>query len=207
MKQQYIILEIVLLAIAVLYFWIKLKKNQDTNEPNVPSEQKGKNIPIVLEFDKNDLDNTNDLDDHLYNLIQKYYPDYDDECFDNLDSVARTFVLIVNLDGQVQNGGLIQFIDNSTGGYFHETIEAAKNIKNEKLVNILNKIIAQYPDHQIPKDWDERRALWDSMCEENENDEKWDKFWDNLDDEYYDNANAMNEELIEYLKANAKIME
>jgi hypothetical protein len=207
MKQLYIILGIVLLAIAGFYLWIKTKKNQDTNEPNFPSELKGKNIPIVLEFDKNDLYNTNDLDDHLYNLIQKYYPDYDDESFDNLDSVARTFVLIVNLDGQVQNGGLIQFIDNSSGDYFHETIEAAKNIKNEKLVDILNKIIAQYPERQIPKDWDERRALWDSMCEENENDEKWDKFWDDLDDEYYDNANAMNEELIQYLKANAKIKE
>lgn len=207
MKLSYIILGILLLAITVIFFWVKSKKNQDSNELNFPLKHKGNNIPIVLEFAKNDLYSKSDLDDHLYNLIQKYYPDCDNESFDNLDSVARTFVLIVNLDGQVQNGGLIQFIDNSTGDYFHETIEAAENIKNEKLVEILNKITIQYPERQIPKDWDERRSLWDSMCEQHENDDNWDKFWDDLDDEYYDNANSMNKELIEYLRANAKIKE
>jgi hypothetical protein len=207
MRQLYIILGIVILGIATLYFWIKTKRNQDTNEPNVSPEKKSKNIPIVLEFDKNDLYSTSDLDDHLYNLIQKYYPDYDDESFDYLDSVARTFVLIVNLDGQVQNGGLIQFIDNSTGDYFHETIEAAKIIENDQLVEVLTRITTEYPDKQIPKDWDERRELWDLMCEKHEGDEKWDKFWEDLDDQYYDNANLMNQKLIDYLKANAKIKE
>jgi Domain of unknown function (DUF4375) len=205
MKQLYILLGILILTIVAVYFWIKTNRYKATNAPIVSSEQKLKNTPIVLEFDKDDLYSSRDLDDLLSTLIQKYYPDYDYESFLNLDSVARTFVLIVNLDGQVQNGGLIQFIDNSTGEYFHETIEAAKNIKNDKLVAILTKITTQYPVHQIPKDWDERRALWDSMCEHNENDETWDKFWDDLDHEYYDNANAMNKDLIEYLKANAKI--
>ncbi|MGV3610463.1 MAG: DMP19 family protein [Fluviicola sp.] len=176
-------------------------------KPINSSKGKTNDIPITLEIDHQDLYPSDNLDDLLYNLIQKYYPDYDDYSFKNLDSVARTFVLIVNIDGQVQNGGLIQFIDNSTGDYFHETIESAKIIQNEKLVEILSKAATQYPNKQIPKDWDERRELWDSMCEKHENDKEWDHFWDELDKEYYDNANKMNEDLIDYLKKNAKIKE
>lgn len=207
MNQLFLIFNIIILAIVAAYFWIKIIRSKDTKKPIVSAEQKLENIPIVLEFNKSDLYGMSDLDDLLHRLVQKYYPDYDDESFVNLDSVARTFVLIVNLDGQVQNGGLIQFIDNSTGDYFHETIEAAKSIKNDRLVEILIKITEKYPERQIPKDWDERRALWDSMGEQNENNEHCDKFWDDLDDEFYDNANAMNKELIEYLKTNAKIKE
>jgi hypothetical protein len=188
-----------------VYFWFKTKRNQEAGSHIVSSKEKTLNGPIVLEFNKQDLFNASDVDDLLSDLIEKYYPDFDDSNFHQLDSVARTFVLIVNLDGQVQNGGLIQFIDNSTGNYFHETIEAAKKIGNEKLVEILTKITAQYPEKQIPKDWSERRDLWDVMCEDHENDAQWDKLWEDLDDQYYNNADLMNQQLIDYLKANAKI--
>jgi len=203
MNQIYLILGI--LIFVVVYFWNRTKKNQETNNPIISTEKKIKDIPMTLEISKQDLYSLGELDELLYNLIQKYYPDYDVNNFDNLDAVARTFALIVNIDGQVQNGGLIQFIDNSTGDYFHETIEAAKIIKNDKLVDILSKITTQYPNKLIPKDWNERRELWDSMCEKHENDEEWDKFWDELDHEYYDNANKMNQDLIVYLKENAKV--
>ena len=60
-------------------------------------------MSIILEFDKEDLQGSNDLEDLLETLIQKYYPNIDEEHFENLDSVARTFVLIVNLVAQDQN--------------------------------------------------------------------------------------------------------
>jgi hypothetical protein len=205
MKQLFLIFCILILA--VMYFWFRAKKIHELNKSNKSLTKETKDMAITLEISKKDLISSNDLDDLLFNLIKNYYPEFDDDNFENLDTVARTFVLIINIDGQVQNGGLIQFIDNSTGNYFHETIEAAKSIKNKKLVEILKKITSQYPNKQIPKDWGERRDLWDSLCEKHENDEEWDKFWDELDEEYYDNANTMNQELIEYLRVNAKLKE
>lgn len=157
-----------------------------------------------MEIKKNDIEQSNNIDDILCNLIEKYYPDYDDDNFDNLDLVTQTFVLIVNADGQINNGGVVQFIDNSTGNLFHETIDAARRINNDSLVSILTKATSQYPNGQIPKDWEHRRDLWDELCEQHEGDENWDNFWDELDHEYDDN---ICQNLIDYLKTNAKLID
>ncbi|MDO5524216.1 MAG: hypothetical protein Q4G48_09265, partial [Bacteroidia bacterium] len=65
-----------------------------------------------MKIKKSDIEQTNELNDLLYDLIEKYYPDYDDDSFDNLDVVTQTFALIIDADGQINNGGIIQFIDN-----------------------------------------------------------------------------------------------
>jgi hypothetical protein len=118
-----------------------------------------------MEIKKTDLEEINDLNDLLYDLIKKYYPNYDDDSFDNLDIVSQTFALIIDADGQINNGGIIQFIDNGTGNRFHETIDAARRIDSEILVELLTRAANQFPNGQIPKDWDERRNLYDELRE------------------------------------------
>lgn len=118
-----------------------------------------------MKIKKSDLHQIKDLDDLLYDLIEKYYPDYEDDSFDSLDIVTQTFTLIVDLDGQVNNGGIIQFMDNRTGNRFHETVAAAKRINSGELVEILTRAAEQFPNGQIPKDWDERRSLYEQLCE------------------------------------------
>jgi hypothetical protein len=153
-----------------------------------------------MKIKKNDIEQSKDSNDLLFDLIEKYYPEYDDNSFDKLDLVSQTFVLIVNADGQINNGGIIQFIDNGTGNYFHETIDAAKRIQSEVLVNILTRTAAQFPNEQIPKDWDERRELIDKLNEQfcpsipfNElNEDAKKKFLEN-----YDNSIPLEEILIE----------
>jgi hypothetical protein len=160
-----------------------------------------------MEIKRTDLEQTNDVEDVFYDLIQKYYPDYEVENFDKLDLVTQTFVLIANADGQINNGGVIQFIDNSTGNHFHETIDAAKKIKNDSLVSILTKAATQYPNGQIPKNWEQRRNVWDELCEAHDNDESWDNLWEELNRSYYDISKAIYQNLIEYLKTNAILID
>ncbi len=155
---------------------------------------------------KHDIEQTKDLDDLLLDLIEKYYPNYDDDSFGNLDVVTQTFALIVDADGQINNGGIVQFIDNGTGNRFHETIDAAKRINNDGLVSILTQATTQYPNGQIPKDWDYRRQLWDELCDQHENDESWDSFWEKLDNWYYSNSKNIYQNLIDYLKSNASLV-
>jgi hypothetical protein len=162
MKQQYIIFGILTLIFTLFYVWTKTKK-QDTQNSEKLSEKK--NLFEKMEIKKTDLEQTKDLNDLLYDLTEKYYPDYDDETFDNLDVVSQTFALIIDADGQINNGGIIQFIDNGTGNRFHETIDAVKRIDSEVLVELLTRASRQFPNGQIPKDWDDRRDLYDELCE------------------------------------------
>jgi hypothetical protein len=69
------------------------------------------------------------------------------------------------MDGQIMNGGVVQFIDNSTGNYFYETVQIARTINSTELLEILTKAAEQFPNEQVPKNWEERRALYDELCD------------------------------------------
>ena len=239
MKQLYIILGIVIVTVAMLYFWTKTQKeaNQTPEKVNATNSKYEK-----MEIKRTDIEQTKDNEDILYDLIQKYYPDYDDENFDQLDEVTQTFALIIDADGQINNGGIIQFIDNGTGNRFHETIDAAKRINSEIFVELLTRSAEQFPNGQIPKDWDVRRNLYDELCEkyttyktfdELNSEEKeivlknrnkygdttplnqcsyggknsWSDTWEELDSLYYDNSKLIIQNLIDYLKKNATLID
>jgi hypothetical protein len=192
-----------------------------------------------MEIRKKDIEQSKELIDLYNDLIAKYYTDYDDISFDKLDIVTQTFVLIVNADGEINNGGIVQFIDNGTGNYFHETIKAANRINSEGLVNMLTKAARQFPDGQIPKDWSERRYLYDELSDQHSTYLKfddldikakeiflqnhdssipldqisivemdsWGDVWDELDSWYYENSNIVYQNLIDFLKINATLID
>jgi hypothetical protein len=192
-------------GLVAAFIFLQTKKRRRLVNTEISSDNISKDRLISIEFEEKDFAQSEDVDTLLNHLIQKYFPDYDEDSFLFLDTVARNFVLILDMDGQVQNGGLVQFIDNGSGNYFHETIEAARDIKNDKLIEILTKILEHFPEARVPKDWDERRVLWDQLCDKQEDDENCSELWDALDKEYYNNAKQMNEDLITYLKQNAKM--
>lgn len=208
MKQQYLIFGIAFLLIAIFFVWTFMRKqDQQKSQRLVINPSLTNDKSKIMEIRNTDIEESKEIDDILYNLIQKHYPDYDDKSFSKLDIAMQTFVLIVDADGQIQNGGIIQFIDNSTGNRFHETIDAAKRINNDSLVAILTNVTTQYPKGKIPKDWNYRRELWDELCDKHENDKNWDKFWEELDDSYYKNSRYIHQSLIDYLKNNSKLID
>ena len=208
MKLQYLIFGIAFLAIVIFFVWTFIRK-QDLQKSNKLERKSSLTIDKakVMEIHKSDIEQKNEIDDILYDLTQKYYPDYDDDSFNELDIVSQTFALIIDADGQIQNGGIIQFIDNGTGNRFHETIDAAKRIKNDSLVAILTSVTSQYPKGKIPTDWNYRRDLWDKLCDKHENDKNWDRFWEEIDERYYENSKSIYQSLIDYLKTNAKLID
>lgn len=243
MKLQYIILGSLILAVVLIYSWIKTRKQHKSTLKKVfKSTGRTHDNLKTIEIKKEDLEQCIDLDELVYDLAEKYYPDCDDGNFDKLDTVAQTFVLILDADGQINNGGIIQFIDNSSGDYFHETIEAAKRINSEIFVELLTRAAEQFPNGLIPKDWDYRRNLYDELCEtyvtyktfEELTDEekqvvlegrnkfgdtipldqcryeeknRWSDTWEELDRLYYDNSNLIMQNLIDYLKKHATLVD
>jgi len=70
-------------------------------------------------------------------LCENYLPDFDERNRLRMDIVPLKFSLLTSMHYQIMNGGIVQFIDNSTGEYFHETLEAAKRIDFFELVQVL----------------------------------------------------------------------
>ena len=226
-------------------FWLRGKPKVNFFESALLSIHKplaASKESTAMEIRKHDIEQRKDLNDLLYDLIERYYPDYEYDSFENLDIVSQTFALIIAADGQINNGGIIQFINNGTGNHFHETIDAARRIKSELLVQLLTRASRQFPNGQVPADWDERRNLYDELCEkfitfktydELSSEEKqivlenkkkfnnttplnecnfeqksdWSDTWEELDNLYYNNAKIIYENLVNYLKDNAKLVE
>lgn len=195
-----------------------------------------------MEIKKKDFEQQIDLNHLLSVLIEKYYPEYDEYSFGELDVVTQTFILLADADGQINNGGIIQFIDNETGNRFHETFDAARRINSEICIALFTISAEQFPNGKVPKDWEERRSLYEQLCDENityktfdelsseekeivlENRKKyddttpldqcsyeqkstWSDTWEELDTLYFDNTNLIYQDLIDYLKKNAKLID
>ena len=135
-------------------------------------------------------------------LIDNHLPDFNETNRDQLDEVSFTFSLLVGMNNQINNGGFMQFVDNWDGSYFYETIEAAKRIKHDQLIEILTQIANVFPNKQVPKDWDDRRSAIDEI-----NDNESSDIWDCLDKKYYASQLTLYKLTIEYLKNNAVLIE
>ncbi len=166
-----------------------------------------------MKIKKVDLDSS-DNSKIWNNLVDNYLPDLDETNRLHMDNVSLTFSLLAVMHYQIMNGGIVQFIDNVSGNYFHETLEAAKRIDFTELVNILIKAGEQFPNGIVPSDWNYRRQIWDELGEQHttkgeEYDtevEEWTNFWEHLDEIYYANENKLYELTINYLKSNSTVV-
>lgn len=129
-----------------------------------------------------------------------------DKVFDNpskeehvelLSAPARTLYFVEALDGEVLNGGFIQFFSNSSGKYAHETLAALQEIGALRAAGLLQRAIDTFPDKRVPV---QRRARNDAL--ENADSE----ILEALDTEYYRLEKSTGENLgkliLEFVKRN-----
>jgi hypothetical protein len=121
---------------------------------------------------------------------------------DDFENPLKNLIYILNMHFQVMNGGVIQFVDNSTGDYFKETLLSLKEINADKYVRILEKIKEKFPNRIIPKNTEERRNLIDTICENLTQEQEWelDEFYESLDNEYCENQDELELIIIGYIK-------
>ena len=108
----------------------------------------------------------------------------------------------------------MQFIDNASGNYFHETLAAAAEINCNALVAVLEEAAMQFPGGTVPADFNLRRNLWDEMIrshtikgeEYDIVEEKWEQRWGSSDRRLMDNESIFLQQIIEYLKKYAMLV-
>ena len=85
--------------------------------------------------------------------------------FDSLNEYERTILVTQAVEGEVNNGGFIQFFDNSMGALAGETAAAFQRIGAKKTAAICRRALKVFPEG-LPADWEERRAYLDEHVTE-----------------------------------------
>ena len=145
-------------------------------------------------------ENTSELFDKIVEDVYDREIDYDN--LENFKKPIRNLILICDMHFQVMNGGVLQFVDNSTGDFFEETLTALKEIKAFEFSDILYQMKNKFPNGIIPKNTEDRRDLIDeindNLTEDEEN--ELDELYEKIDDEYYDSEELLQKYIIEYTK-------
>jgi hypothetical protein len=87
--------------------------------------------------------------------------------------------LFLNYQGDVGNGGHLQYFTNPVGADANETLTALKELRFQEVHDILTQAVAVFPGSHVPKDWKVRNELVEGFSE--------DVFdlWSRLDRELY----------------------
>lgn len=97
--------------------------------------------------------------------------DYDNQ-IDTLSAAERTIYIIISLNNELQNGGFIQFLYNSSGQFAGEIKAALYSVGAEEASIICEKLLDMV-SNPIPTDLEERRNWLDTcVCISEENEER-----------------------------------
>lgn len=78
---------------------------------------------------------------------------------------VRDFLLCVLFEGEIANGGISQFLSNSSGDMAEETILALEKIGEPDIAKLLRKTLQCFPNGAVPKDCDARNDLIEQFDE------------------------------------------
>lgn len=83
---------------------------------------------------------------------------------DILSKEEKTVLIVRTFVEEVYNGGFEQFLDNSSGNYFDELLEAFELINADKLIEIYKDLINKFP---IGLSNEKREKTYDAIIEQN----------------------------------------
>jgi hypothetical protein len=97
--------------------------------------------------------------------------------FDDLSASERVFVLVWEVEAEVNNGGFHQFFLNSAGDRASATPAALRAIRAERMASILDRANSAFPDGP-PSDRSVRQSLLEAIDPDIE-------LFEELDQEFY----------------------
>jgi uncharacterized protein DUF4375 len=136
--------------------------------------------------------------DHWKGLVDRVYRAPDG--FHRLSHHERTYYLGCVLEGEVYNGGIAQFFDNSPGDYYRDTLDALVELGAMRSHAILLAArLVLFPRDDPPRDQAERSAAMPEYPDEPGTPRPaWDLELDRLDGEFYTDPDQLGERLRKY---------
>lgn len=130
-------------------------------------------------------------------IVDQLFAEWEKTDLECMENNLKNLIYACNMSIQVDNGGITSFVDNGSGEFFHETLNAIKELKMHKFQVILEGFQALFPNKTIPKDMEERRKLMDVILENSEDSGEPFETWDNT---IYSNRAYFQIKIVEYVK-------
>lgn len=111
------------------------------------------------------------------------------------EAPCREILSLGWLIGEVENGGFIQYLENSAGDDFYCALASAYKIKCDELVKILLVIESIFPDCRVPLDQELREKAIELLIHDLVEDDPF----DNLTSEFWSIQNILDEKMDAYL--------
>ena len=99
---------------------------------------------------------------------------------------------------EVNNGGLEQYLSNSSGNHAQETIGHLETIKADSTARLLKAAAGLFPQAEIPTDWASRRRTLASFAKKPNDEAK--VFFKNLDDRFHDGGEQLSKLVLAYVR-------
>ena len=129
----------------------------------------------------------------LSNLV---FPRWDRDGFDSLTPAEQVIYCVDALEREVNNGGFLQFFDNSSGDTSFQTVSALEAIGAQQAANIVRRAIEAFPGGKPSADREER------VAQLNEFGEVIEDVWLEIDQEFYAYPDNLATSLRRYTEAN-----
>ena len=84
------------------------------------------------------------------------------DSIEKLSKAEKSFFLVFLLQGQVGNGGFVQFFFNSSGEFAHEVVDALNEIGAVHTLQIYKRVMEAVGGF-VPKDWAERETWYEDI--------------------------------------------
>ena len=151
-----------------------------------------------MNIDINELEGkeTNEKFDIISDEVYNRHIDY--ENIESFENPLKNLIYLLNMQGQVDNGGVTQFIDNATGDNFIETKIALKEIGMESYHDILLEIEKSFPNSIVPKNQEKRRDAIDNMSKTDEKRWEIEEQYENYDNLFYEKEDEFKSKFVEY---------
>ena len=105
--------------------------------------------------------------------------------FDGLHPAARLLFCLVEFDQEVQNGGFIQYLGNSSGDRAAATRAALETLGATQSLALLDEVVARIGPKSMDSDRSVRATVIDALGEE-----EYDEI-DELNDAYYEDPDGL----------------
>jgi hypothetical protein len=113
-----------------------------------------------------------------------------------LSEEEKIIVFIEELEREMNSGGFNQFFFNSAGDFYSEILSALKQVGSVKFYNILKQSSKPFPNESVPTDRKKRQEILEEI------EDKADKLWDDLDQEFYKYEEDIYGLLINFINKN-----
>jgi len=127
----------------------------------------------------------------ILSVDEKVWPDYT-----SLSEPKRNLLLVVDLEGQINNGGFEQYYFNSYGDNAQLTVNALRAIGANATAELLIESFSAFPNNTPSVSRSERQEQLDNMPESGN------ELLDNLDDQFYEHKDDISNLLEKYINNN-----